>query len=212
MVVGIARREVSPSDLGLTPSQYAHIGFDLADIDEIPSLASSISRKFGAPYALINNAANGKDGILPTMHNTDIERLVCVNITSPIVLTKYLSRPMLSAGSGRIVSISSVVAKTGYRGLSAYGASKAALEGFTKSLSRELGPRNITVNCIAPGFADTEMTASLGSDALERIRRRSALARFPEVEEIAACAEYLLSDAAGAITGTTITVDAGNTA
>lgn len=211
-IVGIARRTVNPDELQLTPETYTHLTFDLGDVQAVPEMVAALVRSHGAPYSLINNAAIGTDGILPTMHNSDVEELIRVNVTSPIIVTKYLCRPMLAARRGRIINISSVVARTGYRGLSAYAATKAAMEGFTRSLARDLGPRNVTVNCIAPGFTDTAMTASLGAENLDRIRRRSPLGRFPSANEVAASAEYLLSPSGGAITGTTITVDAGNTA
>jgi 3-oxoacyl-[acyl-carrier protein] reductase len=211
-VVGVARRKVSAADLGVDPSSYDHIEFDLKNISQIPDLGSAIIKQHGKPYALVNNAAIGTDGMLPTMHNTEIEEILDLNVLAPIVLTKYLIRPMLEQRQGRIVNISSIVAKTGYRGLSVYGASKAAMEGFTHSLARDVGPRGITVNCIAPGFVDTEMTASLGDENLERIKRRAALGRFPSADEVAAGIEYLLSPSAAGVTGTTLTIDAGNTA
>ena len=132
-------------------------------------------------------------------------------VTAPIVLTKYIVRHMLSARRGRVVNISSIVARTGYRGLATYGATKSAMEGFSRSLARDLGPRGITVNAVAPGFLETDMTSALGNQ-LDRIRKRSALGRFATVDEVASSVIYLLSDAAAATTGTTITVDGGSTA
>lgn len=211
-VVGIARRTVTASDLGVNQSQYSHYVYDLADIENMSQLVKTITNEHGVPFGLINNAAIGNDGILPTMHNSDIEKLISVNITSPIVLTKYVSRAMLSSKQGRIINISSVVASTGYRGLSVYAATKSALIGFSKSLARDLGKRNITVNCIAPGFVDTSMTAQMGNDNLKKIVNRSALGRFAFASEIAAGALLLLSEAGSGITGTTITIDAGNSA
>jgi 3-oxoacyl-[acyl-carrier protein] reductase len=211
-VVGIARRPVSAASIGADDEQYVHVEFDLGDIAMIAEVVSDVVTRFGKPYGLVNNAALGTDGLLPTMHNSDIEQLVNVNVTSPIVLTKYVVRHMLSARRGRVVNISSIVARTGYRGLAAYGASKAAMEGFTRSLARDVGRRGVTVNAVAPGFLSTDMTAVLGERDLDRIKGRSALGRFADVDEVAAAISYLLSDAAAGVTGTTITVDAGSTA
>lgn len=214
-VVGIARRTVAPADLDLDAAaagRYAHVEFDLSDIDGIGGLVGEVVKRHGKPYALVNNAAIGTDGLLPTMHNTDIEQLVRVNVTAPMVLTKYAIRHMLAARRGRVVNISSIVARTGYRGLAAYGATKAALEGLTRSLARDVGRRGVTVNAVAPGFLTTEMTSVLGADNLERIKGRAALGRFAEVDEVASAVAYLVSDASTGITGTTVTVDAGSTA
>jgi 3-oxoacyl-[acyl-carrier protein] reductase len=213
-VVGVARRAVTSLDLGLDDAadRYHHRCFDLADTDGIAGLVSGIVAEIGRPYALVNNAALGADGMLPTMHNSEIETMIAVNVTAPIVLSKYAVRHMLSARRGRIVNISSIVARTGYRGLAAYGASKAALEGLTRSLARDVGPRNVTVNAVAPGFLPTDMTSTLGDDNLERIRKRSALGRFAELDHVAAAVEYLLSEPGASVTGTTITVDGGSTA
>ena len=113
---------------------------------------------------------------------------------------------------GRIVNLASIIAFTGYSGLSVYGATKASMIGFTRSLAREVGRTGVTVNAVAPGFVDTEMTKGLTEEQRERIARRSALRRLVEVDDVAAAVEYLLSDGARNITGTVITVDAGNTA
>jgi 3-oxoacyl-[acyl-carrier protein] reductase len=211
-VIGISRRNVLSEELGLDVDSYAHEVFDLGDIEKIPNLVSGIVKKYGTPFGLVNNAAIGSDGLLPTMHNSDIEELIRVNVTSPIVLTKYVSRAMLGAREGRIISISSVVASTGYRGFSVYAASKAALQGFTRSLARDLGKRDITVNCIAPGFVDTAMTQGMGADNLKKIVGRSALGRFPHAEEIAGGVHFLLDVSGAGITGTVLTIDAGNSA
>ncbi len=211
-VVGISRRPVSAKEVGADDDQYDHLEFDLGEIDQIGDAVGEIVDRFGKPFALVNNAALGTDGLLPTMHNSDIEELIRVNVTSPIVLTKYATRHMIAARRGRVVNISSIVARTGYRGLAAYGATKSAMEGLTRSLARDLGPRNVTVNAVAPGFLATEMTSMLGDQNLDRIRSRSALGRFADVDEVAATVGYLMSKAAAGITGTTITVDAGSTA
>jgi 3-oxoacyl-[acyl-carrier protein] reductase len=128
------------------------------------------------------------------------------------VLTRHVVRSMMVARAGRIVNISSIVATSGYRGLSAYSTTKAALLGFTRSLAREVGPLGITVNAVAPGFVSTEMTREMDEEQREQIARRSALKRLPEPVDVAAAVQFLLSDAARNITGVTLTVDAGNTA
>lgn len=211
-VVGIARREVGADALGGTDETYTHIQFDFSETDAISELVSSIVRDVGKPYGLVNNAATGTDGLLPTMHNRDIEQLVRVNVTSPMVLTKYAIRHMISARRGRVVNISSIVARTGYRGLAAYGATKSAMEGFTRSLARDVGARGVTVNSVAPGFLATDMTAVLGDADLDRIRARSALRRFADVAEVAGGVAYLMGEGAAGVTGTVLTIDGGTTA
>ena len=167
---------------------------------------------FGGIYGLVNNAGISSEGLLATMRNSEIEALIRLNVLSPIVLTKYVVRHMMADGAGRVVNISSIIASTGYNGLSVYAASKAAVAGFTHSLAREVGRVGITVNAIAPGFVDTELTRSLDEDGRRRIAGRSALRRPPEANDVAAMVEYLLGEGGRNITGTVLTVDAGNTA
>jgi 3-oxoacyl-[acyl-carrier protein] reductase len=186
--------------------------FDLLDTAAIGQLVGSLRREFGPLFGLVNNAGIGTAGVLATMREEQIETLVRLNTIAPIVLTKYVVRSMMSERAGRIVSISSVVAATGYKGLSAYSATKAALLGFTRSLAREVGELGITVNAVAPGFADTEMTRELGEAEREKIMHRSALRRLVGTDDVAAAVAFLFSEQAKNITGTTLTVDAGNTA
>jgi 3-oxoacyl-[acyl-carrier protein] reductase len=211
-ILGISRRPITNVELNLPVSQFDYVQFDLSDVSEIHSLVSKIVDQHGKPYALINNAAVGNDGLLPTMHNSEIENTIMTNLMSPIILTKFVSRHMLDMREGRIVNISSIVAQSGYKGLSVYGATKAGLEGFSRSLSRDLGARGVTVNCIAPGFMETEMTRELDQSKLGSIVRRSALQRLPALSEVVAGITYLLSPSAAGITGTTLTIDAGNVA
>lgn len=186
--------------------------FDLSDITGIPALVTSLREKFGVIFGLVNNAAIGSAAVLATMHDLQIEQTIRLNVISPITLTKYAVRSMMVGGAGRIVNISSVVGFTGYSGLSVYSAAKASFTGFTRSLARELGPLGITVNSVAPGFLDTEMTSEMTGPQLDQIRRRSALRRLAGIEDVANAVEYLLSDKARNITGTLLTIDAGNTA
>jgi 3-oxoacyl-[acyl-carrier protein] reductase len=188
------------------------VPFDLGDVPNIPDLVKSVRSDYGPIYGLVNNAAISFDGVLATMHNSQIERLVSLNTISPIVLTKYVVRNMMSDGGGRIVNVASIIGFTGYSGLSVYGATKASMIGFTRSLAREVGRLGINVNAVAPGFMETDMTQSLGPDRREQVARRSALRRFPEVEDVADAVEFLLGTKAKSITGAVLTVDAGATA
>src|ERR1700740_1130141 len=184
--------------------------FDLSAIDTNPAFVKGLRDEFGAIYGLVNNAGIGTEGLLATMHNSEIEALVRLNVLSPVILTKYIVRHMMADGEGRIVNISSIIASTGYNGLSVYGATKAAATGFTRSLAREVGKLGITVNAIAPGFIATELTGSLGDDQRKRLAGRSALRRLPETGDVASMVEYLLGDGGRNITGTVLTVDSGN--
>jgi 3-oxoacyl-[acyl-carrier protein] reductase len=186
--------------------------FDLSETDAIPAFVKGVRDEFGAIYGLVNNAGIGTEGLLATMHNSEIEALLRLNVLSPVLLTKYVVRHMMADGAGRIINMSSIIASTGYNGLSVYGATKAAATGFTRSLAREVGKLGITVNAIAPGFIDTELTQNLGGEGREKIAGRSALKRLPEASDVASMVEYLLGEGGRNITGTVLTVDAGNTA
>jgi 3-oxoacyl-[acyl-carrier protein] reductase len=217
-VIAVARRE--SDELREARSEAVKQGrgilhfkaFDLSEVDAIPAFVKTLRDEFGAIYGLVNNAGIGTEGLLATMHNTEIEALVRLNVTSPIVLTKYVVRQMMADGAGRIINMSSIIGSTGYNGLSVYGATKAAATGFTRSLAREVGKLGITVNAIAPGFINTELTQSLSDDARKRIAGRSALRRLPETDDVARMVEYLLGDGGRNITGSVLTIDAGNTA
>lgn len=186
--------------------------FDLAYIEGLYELSRKIQKEYGEVYGLVNNAALGTDGVLTTMHEKDIATLINVNVTSPITFTKYISRSFLKQRRGRVINVSSIIASTGYSGLSVYAATKAALNGFTRSLARELGKLGVTVNSVSPGYMETEMTQGLAGDRLNSIMRRSALRKLPKTDDVAQMIEYLLSDKADNITGTNFTIDAGNTA
>ena len=194
------------------PGSLRFVPFDLAEIEDIPTLVKTLRKEFGPVYGLVNNAAVGIDGVLALMHNSQIEQLVRVNTLSPIVLTKYAVRAMMADGGGRIVNIASIIGFTGYSGLSVYGATKASIIGFTRSLAREVGRMGVNVNAVAPGFVDTEMTQGLEHTQRQQIARRSALHRLPDVDDVANAVEFLLGDKANSITGTVLTVDAGSTA
>jgi 3-oxoacyl-[acyl-carrier protein] reductase len=131
---------------------------------------------------------------------------------SPIALTRQAVRSMMSEGEGRIVNMSSIIASTGYSALSVYAATKASMVGFTKSLARELGRAGITVNAVAPGFVETDMTDGLDAEKKAKIARRSSLQRLAEADDVANAVDFLMGEGGRNITGTVLTVDAGNTA
>jgi 3-oxoacyl-[acyl-carrier protein] reductase len=217
-VIAIARSESEPLSAAIGEIQREGRGalhfvpFDLSDLSGIPALIKAIRKDFGPIYGLVNNAGLGTSGILSTMSDAEIERLTRINVLSPIIMTKYVVRAMMEKQGGRIVNIASVVAFTGYSGLSAYSATKASLVGFTRSLAREVGPLGITVNAVAPGFIATEMTHELSERQRDQLMRRSALRRLAEVEDVANAVEFLIDEKAKNITGTLVTVDAGSTA
>jgi 3-oxoacyl-[acyl-carrier protein] reductase len=212
-VIAIARR-LGPA-LELAMAQHTNLQFfpiDLTDLATLPEHVRRLRNQVGPIYGLVNNAGIGTAGILSTMPDEQIAQVLQTNVIAPITLTKYVLRSMMAARAGRVVNIASVVASAGYSGLSAYSASKAAMVGFTRSLAREVGSLGVTVNAVAPGFIATEMTHGLTDKQRQQIERRSALQRMATVEEVAAAVEFLMSDRAAAITGTVMTVDAGNTA
>jgi 3-oxoacyl-[acyl-carrier protein] reductase len=217
-VIAVARRESDELSAAIAEAVRQGLGglhfraFDLSEIDAIPSFVKGLRDEFGAIYGLVNNAGIGTEGLLATMHNTEIEALLRLNVLSPVILTKYVVRHMMADGAGRIINMSSIIATTGYNGLSVYGATKAAATGFTRSLAREVGKLGITVNAIAPGFVDTELTQNLPEEQRKRIANRSALRRLPETDDVARMVEYLLGDGGRNITGSIMTIDAGNTA
>ena len=217
-VLGIARSPSTELQALITAAAQSGRGallfypFDLLEIAAMPQLVARLRREVGPLYGLVNNAGLGTAGVLAMMRDEQIEALIRLNTLSPIVLTRHVVRAMMSERAGRIVNMSSIVATTGYQALSVYSASKASLIGFTRALAREVGQLGITVNAIAPGFVETEMTRDMDAKQREQIIRRSALRRLPEPADVAAAVQFLLSEEARNITGTTLTVDAGNTA
>lgn len=217
-VIAVARSEGAEFSQAKAEAERANPGalifqsFNLSEIEKIPQFFSEARKEYGPIYGLVNNAGISHEGTLAMMPISHIEELVRVNLLSPMVLTKHAVRGMMSDGTGRIVNVSSVVAFTGYSGLAAYGATKSALVGFTKSLAREVGRAGVNVNSVAPGFIDTQLTQGLDEAQRDRIVRRSALRRLAEVDDVAEAVEFLLSERSKNITGTVITVDAGSTA
>lgn len=213
-VVGVARTR-SPEVATLLEAhvhQFHFEPFDLGNLTEIHGFVADLHRRYGRFFGLVNNAGIGLDGILTTMHEKDIHTVINVNLVAPMLLSKYLSRGMLANRRGRIVYIASIIAGTGFSGLSVYAASKAGLIGLTKSLSRELGKAGITVNCVSPGYLETRMTGGLQGERLESVRRRSPFGRFPSVAEVAKTVKFLVSDEGSGVHGANLVVDLGSTA
>lgn len=212
-VVGASRKtsEAFTALMETSPGRVFFHKLDLGNTSQLHDWVREVEKLHGAPYALVNNAAIAHDGVLATMHESQIEELIRVNVTGTIVLTKYLLRPMLVHRRGRIINIASIIATTGFNGLSVYGATKSALLGFTRSLAREVGRANVTVNAVSPGYMATEMSSGLNEDKLKSIVRRSPLGQLAEVSDVAGAVSYLLSAAADRVTGINLTVDAGST-
>jgi 3-oxoacyl-[acyl-carrier protein] reductase len=187
------------------PGRVSFEAYDFAETAGIHEFALHLGRQYGRIYGLVNNAALGHDGILATMHEQEISALLKVNVEAPILLTKYLLRPMLINRGGRVINISSIMAGTGFSGLAVYGATKAALGGFTRSLAREVGRAGITVNTVAPGYMQTDMTGSLQGGKLEAIKRRSPLGKLAGVRDVADGVAYLMGESAAMVTGITLT-------
>lgn len=217
-VIAAARREGDDLPAAIEAAAAAGHGpirfrpLDLGAVDGLAGFVRDLRKEVGSVYGLVNNAGIGTEGVLATMYDGQIEELLRINVLAPITLTKYMVRHMLSDGEGRIVNMGSIIGSTGYNALSVYGASKAAMNGFTRSLAREVGRMGITVNTIAPGFIDTELTKGLAGEQRDRIAGRSALRRLAEAEDVARMVEFLMGEGGRNITGTVLTVDAGNTA
>lgn len=199
----ISQRFVDKGILG------AGMPLNVTDPDSISALLQSVVENFGAPTVLVNNAGITKDNILMRMKEDEWLDVINTNLNAVFRLSKACVRPMTKARWGRIVNISSVVGSMGNGGQSNYSATKAGVEGFSRALAKELGSRSITVNTVAPGFIDTDMTKDLPDANKEVLLGQIPLARLGAPEEIAAVVRFLVSDAAGYITGETIHVNGG---
>jgi 3-oxoacyl-[acyl-carrier protein] reductase len=184
---------------------------DGCDHEALRAFVKEAGERLGRIDVLVNNAGTAVEGILPTMHTRDFVDMIAVNLTAAVVLAQACSRFMLRQGSGCIVNISSVHAIRGHSGIAVYSATKAALDGLTRSLARELGPRKIRVNSVAPGYFDSNLVSGMPNEQKRRIALRTPLGRLGRIDEIANVVYFLISDQASFITGHTVVVDGGIT-
>ena len=182
---------------------------NVTDQTSIDAMLKNIEKDFGAPSILVNNAAITRDNLLMRMKDQEWDDIINTNLSSVYRLSKACVRAMMKARKGRIVSISSVVGCTGNPGQVNYAAAKAGVIGFTKALAREVGSRNITVNAVAPGFIDTDMTRALSEQQKTALVEQIPLARLGRVEDVAAAVVFLASPGAAYITGETLHVNGG---
>ncbi len=182
---------------------------NVADPDSITECLKAISSEFGTPDILVNNAGITRDNLLMMMKDDQWDDIINTNLTSIFRMSKAVIRAMMKKRSGRIINISSVVGATGNPGQTNYAAAKAGLVGFSKSLAREIGSRNITVNTVAPGFIDTDMTRELAEEQRQALASQIPLGRLGSAEEVAAAVVFLASPSAAYITGETIHVNGG---
>jgi len=182
---------------------------DVTDPAAVDAVVEAVAETYGAPTILVNNAGVTRDNLLMRMKEQDWQSIIDTNLSSVFRMSRACLRAMMKARKGRIINIASVVAATGNAGQTNYAAAKAGMLGFTKSLAREVGSRGITVNAVAPGFIDTDMTRALGQGQREALLASIPLARLGSAEEIGHAVAFLASDAAGYITGETLHVNGG---
>ena len=182
---------------------------NVGDPDSVDTVTKAIGEQFGAPLILVNNAGITRDNILRRMKEDEWQDVIDTNLSALYRVSKACLRGMTKARWGRIVTITSVVGSMGNIGQSNYAATKAGAEGFSRALARELGSRSITVNCVAPGFIDTDMTRELPEEQRDLLLQQIPLGRLGSTDEIAGLVSYLCSEKAGYITGETVHVNGG---
>jgi|SRR5690625_2285831 len=212
-VVGTATTERGADDIGAELSELGIQGegmvLNVTDPESIAQVLASIGDRYGAPTILVNNAGITRDNLMMRMKDEDWDAVIDTNLSSAYRLIKGCLRAMMKARHGRIVNIASVVGATGNPGQANYSAAKAGLIGLTKSLAREVGSRGVTVNAVAPGFIDTDMTRELPEASREALLSQIPVGRLGKPENIAAAVAFLVSPAAAYITGETLHVNGG---
>jgi 3-oxoacyl-[acyl-carrier protein] reductase len=212
-VIGTATSEAGAQKIsdGFKENGIIGIGMvlNVADSDSVTACLKKICEDYASPDILVNNAGVTRDGLLMVMKDEQWDDIINTNMTSIFRMSKAVVRPMMKKRSGRIINISSVVGSTGNPGQTNYAAAKAGLVGFSKSLAREIGSRNITVNTVSPGFIDTDMTKELSDDQIKTLTGQIPLGRLGSAEDIAAAVVFLASPSAAYITGENIHVNGG---
>ncbi|MDV9169319.1 SDR family oxidoreductase [Streptomyces sp. W16] len=193
------------------PDSLSWSALDGTDASGVEEFVRAVARHHRRIDVLVNNAAVGFEGLLTLSSATAIEAALRTNLTLPILLTRACLKPMLARRDGVVINLSSINALRGQTGVAVYGAAKAALDGLTRGLAREVGPAGVRVVSVAPGYFDSEMTAGIGDDQRRRIVRRTPLGRLGSVKDVLGVIRFLSSPAASFITGQTITVDGGYT-
>lgn len=195
--------------LGALGNKGKGLVLNVNDTAQIDAVIDAVQTEFGAILILVNNAGITRDNLLMRMKDEEWDDILDTNLRSVFRLSRAVLRGMMKARTGRIINISSVVGAAGNAGQTNYAAAKAGMIGFTKALAREVGNRNITVNCVAPGFVDTDMTRALSEDQHRALLASIPLSRLGSVEDIAAAVGYLASPGAAYVTGTTLHVNGG---
>lgn len=185
------------------------MALDVTVLDQVNSTVSAIDQEYGAVSILVNNAGITRDNLLMRMKDDEWDSILDTNLRSAFWLSRAVIKSMMKARKGRIINIASVIGAIGNPGQANYAAAKAGLMGFTRSLAREVGSRNITVNCVAPGFIDTDMTRDLPEDYKEKLLGQIALGRLGQVEDIANAVSFLAGPQGAYITGNTLHVNGG---
>jgi 3-oxoacyl-[acyl-carrier protein] reductase len=213
VVTGTATSEAGAGAISdyLAAANIKGAGFvmNVNDMTQVEAAVAAVQEQFGEIAILINNAGIARDNLLMRMKEEEWDDIMSTNLKSVFRLSKLLIRPMMKARSGRIINIASVVGVTGNMGQTNYAAAKAGIIGFSKSLAREIGSRNITVNCVAPGFIDTDMTRALNDSQRAVLVGQIPLARLGTAEDVAGVVAFLASPAAAYITGATLHVNGG---